>query len=117
MRTTEFLDNLRVKNIVVFLENGKVKVDAPEQVFTDDFLLELKARKFEILEYLTNDEAEAPIILAERQAIECEEIKLTWLDLCAGCNAPLVEIRNQWFCSAQCQREILTGGRYPQNME
>lgn len=54
MRTTNFIDELRAKNIVVFLENGKVKVDADQSILTDDLLLELRTRKAEILDYLTN---------------------------------------------------------------
>jgi sRNA-binding regulator protein Hfq len=56
MRTADFLDGLRAKKIVVFLENGKVKVDAEQHHLTDNFLSELKARKAEILEYLTEAE-------------------------------------------------------------
>lgn len=56
MRMTTFFDELRANNIVVFLENGKVKIDAEERFLTDDFLSKLKSIKTQIAEYLTKIE-------------------------------------------------------------
>lgn len=53
MRITTLFDELRAKDIIVFLENGKVKVDAPEQLLTDELLQTLRSKKNEIAEYLT----------------------------------------------------------------
>lgn len=53
MKMTTFLDELNAQNVSVYLKDGKVKVKGNRNILKDDFLLELKARKAEILEYLT----------------------------------------------------------------
>jgi hypothetical protein len=77
MRTSEFLDELRAQNILVFLDNGKVKVEANHNALTENLLSQLKDIKSEILSFLTNEEMftnvdilEDPDIIAEREAIQ-----------------------------------------------
>src|ERR1700744_2565560 len=41
------------KNINIFIEDGKLKIDAPMDVSLDGILPDIKARKEELIEYLS----------------------------------------------------------------
>lgn len=91
MKMTHFLDKLKAKNISVYLKDGKVKVKGNQNILTDDFLAELKARKAEIIEHLSNPKTET------------ESKKPTWFDLCGKCKSVLYESKGQWFCPTNCR--------------
>jgi hypothetical protein len=56
MRMFSLLEALGTKNIYVFLEEGKVKVNAEEKYLTDEFLSWLRSIKGKINDYLTEIE-------------------------------------------------------------
>lgn len=56
MRVAEFLDALKAKDILIWVENGKVKYEINSEDFSDDFLQKLKSHKQEIIDYLSKSE-------------------------------------------------------------
>lgn len=52
MKVVEFISELQAKDIKLALENGKLKVNAPEGVLTDEMVSRLKNHKPELIEFL-----------------------------------------------------------------
>lgn len=57
MTTAEFLANLRERDVRLWLENGKLKCDAPTGVLNDEWRTELSARKQELMALLADADA------------------------------------------------------------
>ena len=68
MRIVELISDLQSKDIKLFLDNGKLKVNAPEGALTEEIILLLKDNKPEIIEFLNSVilNSKHPIVRVER---------------------------------------------------
>ena len=62
--TTEFLDQLRIRGVELWVEGERLRYNAPKGIINDDVLGELRKRKVEIIAVLRAEQkhsAEAPV--------------------------------------------------------
>lgn len=70
MSVVEFISELQAKDIKLGLEGGKLKINAPEGILTDEMVSRLKTHKPEIIEFLQSVKLnnQPPLVRVPRQA-------------------------------------------------